>query len=288
MWSYKKTVVCIVYVLFYCAVAQAQLIAPCSLLGSVVDENGRPLERATVELVGTAQGALTDAYGHFQLLSIGSGHYIVRVSHLGYEAVVDSVEIESGHVAELHFVLPSALYVLEEIKVVGQLSSAQAKALAAQRTAPNIKHVASHELFSRFPDRNAGETLQRLPGIALDRDQGEGEYVQVRGLNAQLNSVSVNGQRIPSPTAGIEEGRAVGLNLLQIENAESIEITKAITPDMDADALGGAINMVLKRAPAEPEYQLNAAAGLNAQPAPFRAWGRDLAEGSASAGRRFL
>ena len=285
MWSYKNNALCVVWLLLCCFSAQAQPKAVVS--GSVAADNGQVLERATVELVGTAQGTLTDAHGHFQLSSLGSGHYIVRASHLGYEAVVDSVELQSGEMVELHFVLPAALYLLEEVEVVGQLSSAQANALAAQRTAPNIKHVASQELFSRFPDRNAGETLQRLPGITLDRDQGEGEYVQVRGLNAQLNSVSVNGQRIPSPTASIEEGRAVGLNLLQIQNAESVEITKAITPDMDADALGGAVNMVLRRAPAEPEYQLNMAAGLNAQPAPFRSWGRDVGEVSASAGRRF-
>lgn len=286
IWPHKKILVCIASVLFCFDLAQAQLTA--SLAGFVTDEVGHPLERATVELVGTAQGAFTDGDGRFLLRSIEPGRCLVRVSHLGYETVVDTIEVKSEEVTELHFVLPAALYVLEGVEVVGQLSSAQAKALAAQRAAPNIKHVASQELFSRFPDRNAGETLQRLPGIALDRDQGEGEYVQVRGLNAQLNSVSVNGQRIPSPTAGIEEGRAVGLNLLQMQNAESVEIIKAITPDMDADALGGAVNMVLKRAPAEPEYQLNMAAGLNAQPAPFRSWGRDIGEVSASAGRRFL
>lgn len=272
--------------LLCCTTAQAQKTA--ALRGSVADESGNAIHSASVELVGTTRGALTDESGFFELSSIAPGRCVVRVSHLGFETVIDSVEIESGQAAKLHFVLPSAPYVLEEVEVVGQFSSAQAKALAAQRAAPNIKHIASHELFSRFPDRNAGETLQRLPGITLDRDQGEGEYVQVRGLNAQLNSVSVNGQRIPSPTAGIEEGRAVGLNLLQMQNAESVEITKAITPDMDADALGGAVNLLLKRAPAEPEYQLTAAAGINAQPAPFRSWGRDVGEVSASAGRRFL
>ena len=67
---------------------------------------------------------------------------------------------------------------------MGTLTSAQARALNDQYRAPNIKHVSSAELFSRFPDRNAGETLQRMPGVALDRDQVEGEFVQVRGLNA--------------------------------------------------------------------------------------------------------
>jgi len=258
------------------------------LIGRVVDVYDRPLERATIEVLGTNQGAITDRQGRYHLPGLAPGRYGVRVSRLGYETAVDSIVLYSGKTAALYFALRDTLYVLEEVEVVGKLTGAQAEALAAQRSAPNIKHVASHELFARFADRNAGETLQRLPGITLDRDQGEGEFVQVRGLNAQLNSVSVNGKRIPSPSAGIEEGRGVGLNLLQMQNAESVEITKAITPDMDADALGGAVNLLLKRAPQEAEYQLSFAAGLNARPAPFSAWGREQGEISASAGKRFL
>tara|TARA_B100000809_G_scaffold227123_1_gene239259 strand:- start:995 stop:1429 length:435 start_codon:yes stop_codon:yes gene_type:complete len=98
-----------------------------------------------------------------------------------------------------------AYYVLNEVVITGKLIG-QAQALNAQKESPNIRHVASSELFSRFPDVNAAETVQRLPGIAIDRDQGQGEFVHVHGLNAQLNSVTVNGKRIPSPTASLGAG----------------------------------------------------------------------------------
>lgn len=257
------------------------------IAGRIVDARGSGLENAIVELLGTGRGTLSDRQGAFLIDALPPGRYLLRVSHLGYATSLDTVDMGAGQRIERAVVLHSTLYEMEGVEIVGSLTSAQARALNDQRSAPNIKHVASSELFARFPDRNAGETLQRMPGIALDRDQGEGEFVQVRGLNAQLNAVTVNGKRIPAPSASIEEGRAVGLDLLQVHHAERIEITKALTPDMDADALGGAVNMVLKRAPERAEYGLSLAGGLNAEPAPLHRWGREVGEMSGSLARRF-
>lgn len=257
------------------------------LAGRVVDAKGLGLESATIELVGSGRGGLSDRDGRFVLGDLEPQRYLLRVSHLGYVAVLDSIDLRAASRIERHIVLRGMLYEMEGVQVMGTLTSAQARALNDQHRAPNIKHVSSSELFSRFPDRNAGETLQRMPGVALDRDQGEGEFVQVRGLNAQLNAVAVNGKRIPAPSASIEEGRAVGLDLLQLHHAERIEITKALTPDMDADALGGAVNMVLKSAPEHPEYELSVSGGINGEPAPLRSWGREMGEVSGSLARRF-
>jgi TonB-dependent receptor len=182
---------------------------------------------------------------------------------------------------------PTDLLEFEETIVWGQIISAQAKALKDQQTAPNIKNVTSSELFTRFPDRNAAETLQRLPGIAIDRDQGEGEFVQVRGMGSQLNSVTVNGRRIPSPTANINEGRAVGLDMLQSNSIATIEVIKALTPDLDADALGGAVNLVLKQAPEVPHYSIALASGVADKASPLKSeWGSEIADLSFTAGRR--
>ena len=169
------------------------------LAGRVVDAQGRSLENATIELVGSGRGGLSDRDGRFALGDLEPQRYLLRVSHLGYVAVLDSIDLRAVPRIERHIVLRGMLYEMEGVQVMGTLTSAQARALNDQHRAPNIKHVSSAELFSRFPDRNAGETLQRMPGVALDRDQGEGEFVQVRGLNAQLNAVAVNGKRIPLP-----------------------------------------------------------------------------------------
>ena len=258
------------------------------LTGRVKDESGNVLTRATVLVTDTPFGTHTDQNGRYHFQRLAPGSYDLEVSHVGYEPAHTQAQVQADQTTVLDFALKSTLYQLEGVAVVGQITSAQARALNAQNAALNIKHVASHELFSRFPDRNAAETLQRLPGIALDRDQGEGEYVQIRGLDPQLNSVTVNGRRIPAPTGDPSQGRGVGLDLLQIHNAGSVEIIKALTPDMDADALSGTVNMVLRQAPEEPEYSLSLAAGRNDKRARFSEWSNEIVEISGTAGGRLM
>jgi TonB-dependent receptor len=97
----------------------------------------------------------------------------------------------------------------------------------------------------RFPDLNTAEVLQRVPAIAIERDQGEGRYVLVRGTEPRLNAITVNGERIASPET---EERYVGLDVVSTNQVSSIEVTKTLTPDMDADAIGGAVNLITKSA----------------------------------------
>ena len=99
--------------------------------------------------------------------------------------------------------------------------------------------------MQRFPDLNTTEVLQRIPGVTITRDQGEGRYVHIRGTEARLNNVTVNGQMVASPE---DEERYVGLDVIGASQFSSIEVTKAITPDMDAEAIGGSVNLVTKSA----------------------------------------
>ena len=155
---------------------------------------------------------------------------------LGYQTGETVVETTPGQTAVCELILELEPYTMDEVVVIGEIASAQARALNAQRAAANIKSVTSQDLFSRFADVNAAETLQRIPGVAIDRDQGEGEFVHIRGLDAQLNSVTVNGQRIPGPSAEVDEGRAVGMDLIHSYSTDHVEVTKALTPDMDGKA----------------------------------------------------
>ena len=126
------------------------------LAGRVVDAKGLGLESATIELVGSGRGGLSDRDGRFVLGDLEPQRYLLRVSHLGYVAVLDSIDLRAAPRIERHIVLRGMLYEMEGVQVMGTLTSAQARALNDQHRAPNIKHVSSSELFSRFPDRNAG------------------------------------------------------------------------------------------------------------------------------------
>lgn len=128
---------------------------------------------------------------------------------------------------------------LEQTLVIGQGASLD-NAIQKQRQADAIKSVISADAVAQLPDDNVAEAMQRLPGITIERDQGEGRFVSVRGLGPDLNSVSINGATIPSPNAG---SRAVALDVLPSELVQTLSVVKAATPDMDANSLGGNIEV---------------------------------------------
>ncbi|MGE0404875.1 MAG: TonB-dependent receptor [Candidatus Korobacteraceae bacterium] len=123
-----------------------------------------------------------------------------------------------------------------------------------------IKNVISSDQIGRFPDPNAAEATQRVPGVTVVRDQGEGRYVIVRGTEPRLNATFVNGERIPAPEGDL---RQVALDVIPADLLESIEVTKALTPDMDADSIGGAVNLITKQAPLQPRLALTLGGGVN-------------------------
>ena len=128
---------------------------------------------------------------------------------------------------------------LEKVQVVGQAAQIS-KALNEQRQSHSIKSVVHSDGIGQLPDDNAAEALQRLPGVSVENDQGEGRFVTIRGLAPELNSVTINGTLIPAPEAGT---RAVALDVLPAELVQSLSVVKTLTPDMDANSLGGTIEV---------------------------------------------
>ncbi|MCS0613984.1 TonB-dependent receptor [Massilia kyonggiensis] len=131
------------------------------------------------------------------------------------------------------------VHAADTVVVTGQRASL-AHAIAAQEKADNIVSVVSSDDIGGLPDKNAAEALARLPGVAVQRDQGEGRYVVVRGLDADYNSVTINGATVPSPEAS---RRAVALDVLPAGLIRELAVTKTLTPDQDANALGGSIDV---------------------------------------------
>jgi TonB-dependent receptor len=134
---------------------------------------------------------------------------------------------------------PKAVAPVEKIVVTGQLANMR-KAIVAQEAANNIVSVVSADDIGALPDINAAEALARLPGVSVQRDQGEGRYVTVRGLGPDLNTVTINGALVPAPENG---RRGVSLDVLPAGLIRSLEVTKTLTPDMDANSIGGTIEV---------------------------------------------
>ncbi|UCH63958.1 MAG: TonB-dependent receptor [Fidelibacterota bacterium] len=212
--------------------------------GRITDTGtGSYLPGANVILEGTAFGAASDRTGAYRISNVPPGSYTLNITYIGYEDVSVGINVVDGVVTQ--DVQLQATYVeLGEVVVQG-LRQGQVKALNQQKTAANIMNIVAREQMERFPDLNTAEVLQRIPGASITRDQGEGRYILLRGTEARLNSVSVNGERIASPST---ENRYVELDVISTNQISSIEVTKALTPDMDGDAIGGSVNVVTRSA----------------------------------------
>ena len=160
------------------------------------------------------------------------GHSSTR--HAGFRISTLALAIAASTV-----VLAEEPVLLEHIEVVGQAVSID-KALQDQRRSDSVTSVVHADGIGQLPDDNAAEALQRIPGLSVERDQGEGRFVSVRGIGPDLNAVTINGTLVPSPES---DRRAVALDVLPSELVQSLSVVKTLTPDMDANSLGGTVQV---------------------------------------------
>ncbi len=231
-----------------------------SISGRVLDgTTGNALPGASVRVDGTPLSAETDRTGAFSLLRVPAGPQKIEVSYLGFDSQIIDVTVVAGSQPSSVDVSLSA-GISETVTVESPILEGQARALNQQKESLNIQSIVSSDQIGRFPDPNAAEAAQRIPGITIERDQGEGRYVQVRGTEARLNSTQINGERVPSPEGDV---RQVALDVIPADLLDSIEVTKALTADQDADSIGGAVNLITKGAPERTRVSLTFGLGYN-------------------------
>ena len=256
------------------------------IIGVVKDATGNPLPFALVRFKDGLRGTTTGPKGRFRV-SAPLGSQALEISYIGYETKEMTVEVIASQETQVEVVLSESSTQLDQIVVYGNLTRGQAKALQEQRNSGNIKNVVDREKFGQYPDQTAAETLQRLPGVSITRDQGEGEMVQVRGVSEQFNTLTINGERMPT-VEDDADGRSFGLDAFQSYLVDKITLTKALTADMDADAIGGTVNFQLREAGDDPELNIFAAGGLNAQESEFEDYGRSITNLAGMGSKRFL
>ena len=230
------------------------------ITGTVTDAaTGESLPGANVRIAGTSLGAATNLDGEYVISAAPAGPQTLIVTYVGYEPEEREVVVEDGGTIEVNFELSWQGIRGEEVVVTAQ-AEGQTAAINQQLTSNTIANVVSGARIQELPDVNAAESVGRLPGISIQRSGGEANKIAIRGLSPKYNTVTVNGVRVPA-TGGAD--RSVDLSLISSNMLDGIEVRKAITPDMDADAIGGSVNLKLKDAPEGLQVNLTAQGGYN-------------------------
>ncbi len=240
--------------------SQAQAQQTGNIRGVITDDTGLYVPGATVLIEDLNKGTVTNFDGEFTFVDVKPGIHTVSVRYLGYATLTREVDVTAGNTVTLEISLTSQNTELTEVVLTGYGFGNQVKALNTQKNKQNITNIVSADQVGKFPDANIGDAMKRIPGITMQVDQGEARNIVVRGLAPQLNSVTLNGSRIPSAEG---DNRNVQMDLIPSDMIQTIEVNKAVTPDMDADALGGSINLITRSAPSDFRLSATVGSGVN-------------------------
>ncbi|WP_246283219.1 TonB-dependent receptor [Marinifaba aquimaris] len=234
-----------------------------TISGKIVDDKNNHLPGAKINVLGSNFSTVSDLRGQFELNELPAGSYDVRVTYIGYESQTYKLTVAEDETKKLSpYVLHSNIGSMEEVVAVGYIQRGEMRSLNTQRTANRIMNSISADGIGKLPDRNAAEAVSRVTGVSIERDQGEGRFVAIRGLPSEWSSSTINGDRIPTAEQQTES-RAATFDHFPTEMIEAVEVSKAITPDMEGDALGGTINFITRTAPDEQTLSINVGASYN-------------------------
>lgn len=220
--------------------SSTSVFAETDVSGRITDANNSVyFEGASIKIEELNLSTVSKRDGSFHFANLPEGQYTLVIRYLGVPEVRKTLTVTAEQTARQNYIIGSTNNDMEDMVVYGQRAG-QAGALNRKKNANRQLSVVSSDGIGQLPDQNAAEALQRLPGISIQRDQGEGRFVAIRGIDPNLNNVTINGLNVPSPEAGV---RSVAMDVIPSELISSLEVSKTITPDMDANAVGGSIEV---------------------------------------------
>jgi TonB-dependent receptor len=222
-----------------------------SIKGKVTDaKTGETLIGATVHIENATASFNTDVKldGSYQFKNLPAGTYRLKVIYIGYRTSQEYSVVVSGSAAILNIALVTSSTDLNEVQIKEHVSRETEKsARSDEKNSRNTINVVSASAIAISPDVLVSNVLSRVSGISIDRSSnGDAQHVIIRGMDKQYNTVLINGIKIPSPD---NKNRYVPLDIFPAGLVEKIEVYKSLTPDMEGDASGGVVNMVMKSAP---------------------------------------
>lgn len=250
-----------------------------TIKGTVVSQ-GEPVIGATVSIRGTTIGVTTDLNGEFTLKEVPVGEQTMVFSFVGFQTKEIEVTVTAGLLyLEDDIEIEEGLN-LKEFIVEDKMRDGNEKAVKMQKETINLVQIVASENIESLPDRNAAEALQRMPGMVMETDQGEGSYVSFRGTPTDWGAALINGDRMPVADED-DIGRAFNFEVMPTTLIEYIVFNQSMAAELEGDAIGGSANFITKFVPENPEFEVELGMGQN-----FKAR-EPLFDVSLSGGRRF-
>ena len=248
-----------------------------SITGHVTDTGGGVLHGAAVSVQPGGLTTTSDSQGQFTITNLPSGDYTITVTYSGFAPFTAPVKVGPDQKASIDVELRVAA-ANQSVMVHADLQG-EAEEIQVQKTSENIVNVISSDVINSLPNANIADAVGRLPGVSLERDEGEGKYVQIRGTEPRLTNVTIDGINVPSPEATV---RQVKLDVIPADLVEAIELNKTLSANQDGDAIGGTVDLKLKNAGDQPTLILQTIAGYT----PILG-GREVGTANATIGQRF-
>ena len=211
---------------------------------------------------GHTYNTTTDPDGEFKFRDLPMGSYDINIEYVGFANYQTHVDLLNNKKLELKIQLEEHGKNLSTVQVYGKISEEDEQgAIQKEKHSPNIVNVISAQAIEKSPDINAANVLQRMSGLTIQRNGGADEaYPIIRGLDPRYNNTLINGIKITSPD---DKSRYVPLNIVPSDLLGSIEVSKTLTPEMEGDAIGGTVNLVMKDAPNRETFKVLGSLGYS-------------------------
>ena len=247
--------------------------------GVVKDPAGAVLQGAKIEMKPQLRPITTNGQGEFTVTDVPAGTYSVTVSYVGFAPYTGSLTVVPGQPVHFDAKLQVAS-AADQVEVTADRPHGEAEAINRTLAAENILQVLPADVITSLPNANIADALGRMPSVSIERDEGEGKYVQIRGTEPRLSNTMVDGVSIPSPESGV---RQIKLDTIASDLVDSVEINKTLQANIDADGIGGSVNLVTKTASDTPTIALYGVGGYT-----HIIGGREVDQFGGTVGKRFL
>lgn len=252
------------FILLLLSSTQSYSIGKIKISGRVTDtESHEPLVQATIRIKESTTGTYSGLDGSFLLIVPPGKKATLIVSCISYQQVEKEIDLTgTGDEVDVEIKLKPASYKVSEIEVVGNVvKSSEAASMRTERLAVNTLNSVSAAAIQTSPDLTVANVIQRVSGVSVERNSsGDGQYAIVRGMDKRYNYTLIDGIKVPSPD---DKNRYVPLDIFPTDLLERLDVIKVPTPSMDGDAIGGAVNMIMKNAPDEFYLHASAASGYS-------------------------